>query len=688
MTGHIYDNHARGEIGYNGGFTSTSASSSSPSTRQPSPDDPQAVLTERPRVTKSKTNQSSPHLRSSSPSLSPSPSRATRTRPREDRGSFSSVKEDDCGIAQSFVVSKVSSLGLDDSYESAIREETEFSGTGDMATAVALQPPSFCCPCGGFRGWKRIRLSGRHMSKSHSDLRLHENDKLQHWDWESGPELKDTTPAKSKGPLPYAAGESPLEKLPAEVLDQIIPQLAADIPPNGYTPRNVDLISCLLTSRTLHAATLATLYRQITVPHSLIFSKFLQHIVQHPALGTIVKRLDFSHFSSVGMGRTKQMNQDIQNVTATTLLKCLELTPRLQEFLVQEHLEDDLDEGVLRKLFCDLENLRAVDLCASSSSMFRTAFSAVVNAENKALPQVLNMRRLSLHECSTLSSPTLEVLLPRLRYLTHLDVCHTQLTDKTLFSIPETARLTHLNLSRCTRLSGEGVVKFLTTHPAAKDTLVYLNLQADVSSYRLLSEENVEALLPRLPSTLRALNLNGAKILRAHVQLLLPLTKHLEELSIAYAEINMDDVNSMFVPAPPSDGEDISIEEATWTPPSLHYLDLTGISAITPRAVFASSSVLLRPMTQPLEVLELDNSNRGISGLRQQTAAGKRLGWLVRDLGRRAWYVREPSKDIKPEERDNGKRSWKMGAMWWGMRKVPVAWGEVGGLYGHYMFKK
>ncbi len=382
------------------------------------------------------------------------------------------------------------------------------------------------------------------------------------------------------------------------------------------------------------------------------------------------------------------MNLDIQNVTATTLLKCLELTPRLQEFLVQEHLEDDLDEGVLRKLFCDLENLRAVDLCASSSSMFRTAFSAVVNAENKALPQVLNMRRLSLHECSTLSSPTLEVLLPRLRYLTHLDVCHTQLTDKILFSIPETARLTHLNLSRCTRLSGEGVVKFLTTHPAAKDTLVYLNLQADVSSYRLLSEENVEALLPGLPSTLRALNLNGAKILRAHVQLLLPLTKHLEELSIAYAEINMDDVNSMFVPAPPSDGEDISIEEATWTPPSLHYLDLTGISAITPRAVFASSSVLLRPMTQPLEVLELDNSNRGISGLRQQTAAGKRLGWLVRDLGRRAWYVREPSKDLKLEERDSGKRSWKMGAMWWGMRKVPVAWGEVGGLYGHYMFKK
>ncbi|KAI9717158.1 MAG: hypothetical protein M1812_004906 [Candelaria pacifica] len=689
MTENIYDRHARGEPGYNGGATTTSASPTSPSSLHNSPVDPQPLLVERPRILKSQTDQNLPLLRSASSSLSPSPSRTPRARPREDRGSFSSVKEDDCGIAQSFVVSKFSSLGLDDSSESAIRDEAESSGYTDMATAVALHPPSFCCPCGGFRGWKRIRLSGRHLSKSHSDLRSYEDDKLLKWDWDTGPELKDIATAEPKGSCTYAAGESPLEKLPAEVLDQIVPQLAADLPPNGYTPRNVDLISCLLASRTLHAATLATLYRQITIPHSLIFSKFLQHIVQHPALGTIVKRLDFSHFSSVGMGRTKQMNQDIQNVTATTLTKCLELTPRLQEFLVQEHLEDDLDERVLRKLFCDLENLRAIDLCASSSFMFRTAFSAVINAENPVLPQVLNIRRLSLHECSTLSSLTLEVLLPRLRFLTHLDVCHTQLTDKTLSSIPDTARLTHLNLSRCTRVSGEGVVDFLTTHPAVKDTLVYLNLQADVSRYRLLSQENVGALLPRLPWTLRALNLNGANISRAHMQLLLPLTKHLEELSIGYSEINIDDVNALFVPAPPADGEDISIEEAMWIPPSLHYLDLTGISAITPRAVFASSSVLLRPMTQPLEVLELgDNSNRNISGLRQQTAAGKRLGWVVRDLGRRAWYVREPPKDLKPEERDNGKRSWKMGAMWWGMRKVPVAWGEVGGLYGHYMFKK
>lgn len=38
-------------------------------------------------------------------------------------------------------------------------------------------------------------------------------------------------------------------------------------------------------------------------------------------------------------------------------------------------------------------------------------------------------------------------------------------------------------------------------------------------------------------------------------------------------------------------------------------------------------------------------------------------------------------------EKDDGGRSWKWGARFWGMRKVPVARAEVGGMYGHYMFK-
>ncbi|KAI9792856.1 MAG: hypothetical protein M1833_001015 [Piccolia ochrophora] len=615
-----------------------------------------------------------------------SPPRYIAHRPRKDRTSFSSVKEDDSGVAQSFVDTKESSLDYLDDPRPAIDSDDE-----KMATVVASQQaPSFCCPCGRFRGWKQIRLSGRGLGKSSSsnDLRLlGGGDEKQGWAWEQSPERSESPSPDSLDQHPYPPGQSPLERLPPEVLDQILPLLALDVPSNGYTPRNVDLISCLLTSRTLHAATLTTLYERITVPRSMIFSKFLRHITQYPALGSVVRRLDFAHFSSVGLGRTKRMNSEINLLTADTLLKCLDLTPRLREFLAQEHLENDLNESVLRKLLCDSPQLRALDFCASAGEIFTPAFSSIVSESNPALPASLNLQRLSLHECTTLSSASLETLLSRLPTLTHLDIGRTQVTDNALFCIPQTARLTHLNLSRCTHLSGERVVDFLSTHPAVINTLVYLNLLFDISRYRLLSQEDVDRLLPNFPSTLRALHLSGAKIVRAHVPMLLPLTKHLEELSIGYSELTLMDINSFFVPKGPSENDDevegLSSEEQKWVPPALCYLDLTSIASVTASSLCSSSAMLLRSVTLPLEVLEIGEKVK--SGLAERPAMSKRTGWTIKECGRRAWYVR---KHVPDAERDTGRRTWKMGAMWWGLRKVPVAWGEVGGLYGHYMFKK
>ncbi|KAI9673215.1 MAG: hypothetical protein M1817_003078 [Caeruleum heppii] len=620
-----------------------------------------------------------------SPSITPSPSpppTGARRRDREDRTSFSSIKESDCGVAQSFVESKETSHNN----TWAQHNPQYVAGPTNMAT-LAVTGPTFCCPCGRFRGWKQLKLRGKGLSRSSSDLRLLGSDARQGWEWETSPER--VAEVKTKNPMPRVSGpgEAPIERLPSEVLDQIIALLVVDLPPNGYTPRNVDLIACLLASRTLHAATLTTLYNRITLPHSLIFSKFLNRLKHYPALGTLVRRLDFSHFSSVGLGRTRRMNAEIQMLTSATMLECLNLTPRLQEFLVQEHLDDDMDALVLQKIFCDLPLLQAVDFCASSSSAFRSAFTEVVNSSNLAFPASLGIRRLSLHECTTLPASTFVDLLPRLPHLTHLEVGHTQITDAALHAIPVTARLTHLSLSRCTHVSGESVVDFVANHPAAKDTLVYLNLQADITRYRLLTLSDVDKLLPALPTSLRALNISGAKILAQHVPLLLPLTKHLEELSLGHAELSMDDINGLFVPkSPVDDNGDLSMEEQSWTGPTLHYLDLTGIASVTAGKLFSNSCVLLRPMTQPLEVLEI--GDKVLSGLREKVTTSRRLGWVVRDLGRRGWYVREPAKDLPPSQRDSGRRAWKMGAMWWGMRKVPVAWGEVGGLYGHYMFKK
>ncbi|KAI9765608.1 MAG: hypothetical protein M1840_007297 [Geoglossum simile] len=626
-----------------------------------------------------------------SPHTSPPPSPRQPFGLREDRESFTSVKEDGCGIAQSFILTHTSALNQSAVDSSAISDDdNELVNNGE----TMLQPRNFCCPCQGFGGWRRVELGGFRLSKSCSDLALLGRDYSNGLNTTTEkllemPTLEAVVEEKKEVREVHPASLSPIERLPMDIFDHIIPLLVVDLPTGGCSTRNVDLMSCLLTSRRFHEMTLTTLYRRITVPHSYIFSKFLGHISQYPALGTLVRRLDFSHFTSVGLGRTKRMNAEIQNLTADTLLKCLELTPHLREFLVQEHLDDDLSEAVIRKVFCGLYVVNTVDFCASSSSSFRHAFESVVNPQNHSLPSTLNMVRLSLHECNTLSSSVFETLLPRLPYLTHLDVCHTSITESALMSIPRTARLTHLNLSKCSRLRGPVVVEFLTTHPAARDTLIYLNLLCDISRYRLLSKKDVEKLLPQLPSTLRALNLNGAKIVGDHIPLLLPLTKHVEELGLGFSELSVTDLNSLLLPSSPSTLNDDSKEgpsgeEKNWIPHAVRYLDITGLSEIKASTLFSTSScALVTPMTQPLEVLEIGEKLQ--KELRDREATNKRIGWTVKDLGRRGWYVRQPSQD---QANDSGKRAWKMGASWWGMRKIPVAYGDVGGLYGHYMFKK
>ena len=473
--------------------------------------------------------------------------------------------------------------------------------------------------------------------------------------------------------------------------DEIVSYLAVDAPTVNYTPRNEDLISCLLTSKTIHAATINTLYCQVSILQSATFAKFSDHVSSQPWLGSLVRRLDLSQLTSVGLGRSRQANSEVQNLTSQTLLKCLELTPIVQEVLLQENLDDDLDRNVLHKLFFGLSNLRAVDFCASSSASFVDAFTSTLTKLNQSPSLMLNIRRLGLHECGTLPSSAFETLLPRLPHLTHLDALHTRITDKALQSIPASASLSHLNLGRCTQLTGGGIVDFLTSHHAAKE-LVYLNLSSEVSHYRLLYEADLDRLLPSLPSTLCSLNLNGAQIQPHHVAQLLPLTKHLEELGLACANLSLADINSFFRPRPTAKDNDSEDESSPftsaghrehWQAPSLYYMDLSYIASITQSSLFttpAPENILLSPATLPLDVIEL--GDKAISSLRECKNTNKRLGWVVRELGRRGWYVRENGGS------SSGRRAWKMGAMWRGMRKVPVAWGEVAGLYGHYMFKK
>lgn len=466
--------------------------------------------------------------------------------------------------------------------------------------------------------------------------------------------------------------------LPSEM---ILSYLVNQPRPNDWTHRYADILACLLSCKAMYAATLSSLYRNITFPHSITFSKVLKQIGDDPALGSLVRRLDFSHYSSIGFGRTRQSASALQNLTPTTLKQCLNLVPGLTELLVDEHLDDELDEEILQKLFFQ-SKLRALDFCACSSRAFAHAFTEVLTSQHteSAFPF---LRRLSLHECSTLQAPVFEALLPRLPHLTHLDVAHTLITDDALVSIPKSARLTHLNLGRCTQLTGARVVEFLKTHDAVKE-LVVLNLMADVSRYTLLYEEDLEELIPALPMTLRSLNLGGAKINSSTIPLLRPLTKVLEELGLAYSDIGVSDINSFFRPTITISNyisEDEELEWQPWEPCSLRYMDLTGVASISQMSLIDASCLLVSRQSSPLEVIELGKDV--IKRLQERSKSNKSVGWVVTELGRRGWFVRQVAEGIV----DDGSRSWKMGARWWGMRKLPVAVQDVGGMYGHYMFK-
>ncbi|KAH6673156.1 hypothetical protein B0J14DRAFT_617827 [Halenospora varia] len=593
------------------------------------------------------------------------------TMDRVDRTSFSSIKESNSGVAQSFTTTKTSSY-----------LNQRFDGSHDEEAIEDAHPTvlhGLVCPCDSFKGWKGIDLGPkmRTKSKSFGDLKA-----LGHrfaWDSHTDVGMKDVPKVESKKVRgQYPPGEAPIEKLPMELLGSIIDQLATDIPPNGFTARNIDLMSLLLTSRSMHSATLATLYNHITIPHSRIFRKFLSHVAAHPSLGTIVRRLDFSHFNPTGAGITARERAETKNLIPETMLQCLSLTPNLREFLAQEHIDDDLDAKVIKTLLCDLPKLKALDLCACGSSSFRDSFSTVIDTTPSPLPAELPITRLSLHECPILPVRVFTTLLPRLAHLTHLDVAHTRITDEALMSIPETAQLTHLNLSKCTNLSGEAVLRFLSTHPAAK-TLVYLNLAMDSKSAEMLSSDEITELLPILPPTMKSLNLKGSKMDNTHIPLLLPLTKHLEELGLG-RNLDLPNLCRLFVP-----DEDLEIEEQLdWTPHTLRYIDVSDLSVtqLDLGTLFGSRCPVLKGIAAPLEVLEV---NTEVFKKLEKSPVVKRVGWCLKEAGRRYWLVKVKGAD---DEEDTGARSWKWGACYWGMRKVPVARQEVGGMYGHYMFKR
>ena len=220
---------------------------------------------------------------------------------------------------------------------------------------------------------------------------------------------------------------------------------------------------------------------------------------------------------------------------------------------------------------------------------------------------------------------------------------------------------------------------FLSAHPAAK-SLVYLNLASDVKSHEMLSAGDITNLLPVLPPSLRSLNLKGSKMDASHIRDLVPLSKHVEELGLG-RHLTLCDIMQLFIPDQEAELE----KQIAWTPHTLRYIDVSDLSAyqLDFSILLGSSSPVLKGVAHPLEVMELSAE---VFKKLEKNPVVKRAGWCLKEAGRRGWLVRESG--FRDGERDNGKREWKWGANYWGMRKIPVARAEVGGMYGHYMFKR
>ncbi|OAP58186.1 hypothetical protein AYL99_07276 [Fonsecaea erecta] len=491
-------------------------------------------------------------------------------------------------------------------------------------------------------------------------------------------------------------GVAYLEAMPEEILELILSYVTVDHTADPYARPHVDLASCSLVSKTVQAAAVRVLYRHVSIPQSRAFAKLMRSLKTTPQLGELVQWLDFSHYSNMGFGSARSTRNQTPFLKPETLNACLDVMPNLQAFLVHEHVDEELDVNIIAKLF-NMPLMQAMDFCACSSRPFAEAFTTVTKQLSTPLR---SLKRLSLHECTTLQEPVFESLLPLLTNLTHLDVAHTLINDKALLSIPATARITHLNIERCTRLTGSGVVKFLTTHLAVRGNVVYLNLAADPSRHRLLAEDDVTRLLKSLPSSLKSLNLGGAKIRPSHVPALRRLATHLEELGLRGADLSLgSDIIRLFKPSPSSassEDEDHVMDNHDTSSPSrqqhrstLRYLDLTAIPSVTQLSLSYSPSSLTDKDTLPLEVIELGGDV--LQEIKRRTAHVRdrgKLEWVVKELGRRGWYVRQPLPAAGSVVVDNGARTWKMGARWWGMRKIPMVEQDVGGMYGYFMFKR
>ncbi len=272
------------------------------------------------------------------------------------------------------------------------------------------------------------------------------------------------------------------------------------------------------------------IYRYCNLTTAKRFHGLLQTLKGNRCLCNKIEVADFQELTSIGLGRSSEMNKMIKNLTNETLLEFLMLTKaNLREFLACENIQDDLDDNIIKYILSPGKVLSVVDFCGCSGTTFTESFIKALDKyyPNKSIDQYrlepiqqnYQITCLGLNDCIDLPSHVLWKILKMLPELQKLDLSHTSIDDSTLYhGIPHWKNLTHLSLATCLQVTPRAVLEFFSHHPTITDpdntsTLEWLNVSviAHSSSW---NEVHTMFLLKKLcqhghNKTLQYLNIGG-----------------------------------------------------------------------------------------------------------------------------------------------------------------------------------
>ena len=92
--------------------------------------------------------------------------------------------------------------------------------------------------------------------------------------------------------------------------------------------------SNLTVNKTFYHICRILIYKYCNFTTAKRFHSLLNSITEHPELRNIIQVADFQELTSIGLGRSIEMNREIKNLTNDTLLRFINLTKsNLREFL-------------------------------------------------------------------------------------------------------------------------------------------------------------------------------------------------------------------------------------------------------------------------------------------------------------------------------------------------------------------